>query len=63
MRLRDPGAVGERPHGQFTVSAEPLENRPAGGIGEAVETVFGVVGMAIHNPLVMELSNRQRHAS
>jgi hypothetical protein len=36
-RLRDPGTVGQGPHGLFAVAGEPLEDRPAGRIGERSE--------------------------
>ena len=36
-RLRDPGPRGQRPHRLLAVAAQPLEDRPPGGIGQGLE--------------------------
>ncbi len=36
-RLRDPGPVGQGAYGLLAVTAQPLEDRPAGRIGEGLE--------------------------
>jgi hypothetical protein len=40
-RLRNPGAIGQSPHGLFAVAGQPLQDRPASRIGKGLEEGVG----------------------
>ena len=53
--LRNARLLGHALHGLFAVAREPLEDRAAGGIGQAFEESVGRrLHDSIHNHLVMD---------